>query len=208
MGNPRLGFDAEGLDPRVEAALDAILAPLQTWFDTGQINFRSDLTMVQPRARYFLVNDQTIADNTDTAVEWTAIGQEFVWDETQVPAVHYDNGAPFGHAFLRADGQWLTPPVTGQYLVIASVVFVSNATGRRDVWLEQRAQGSGNSVVIAQTNRTAVNGSATLLQVTAMATFVATGTAGVRLMVYQNRGGTLDLNAGFDQTWIQLIKVS
>src|SRR3990167_757433 len=142
MSNPRLLYDHEGIDSRTEQALDGLVAALQVWFDAGAIDFDSYITGEQPKCRYFLASAQSIANDTDTAVEWSAVGQEFVWSETELPSVHYDNGAKFGQKFLVANGEWLTPPIAGHYLVTAGVAFASNATGRRDIWLEQRANQS------------------------------------------------------------------
>jgi len=57
-------------------------------------------------------------------------------------------------------------------------------------------------------NQTAINGSATLLQISQVIRIVNPGVAGVRLMVYQNSTGSLDISSGFDVTYVQVTKLS
>jgi len=209
---PRLTFDPDGLDPRVERALDEIVAPLQTWFDKQTLNFSGALTGGQPRCRYFLPSVQTITTATDTAISWSDLGQKFDINDVVISSVHYDNGAEFGDGqkFLRAAGAYLTPPIPGQYLVIASASFANHATGRRDLWLQQREPGGATfDLAGARTDTTA---SLALLQVSHVMTVrEPTATAGrdqIRVMVYQDSGGDLNVTAGFLGTTVQIIKVS
>ena len=205
MSNPRLRINPEGLDPRVEAVLDGLIAPLQVWFDKGEIDFRGFATFVQPRCRYFLPTNQSLADDSDIDISWSALGQNHT--DTDLAEVHFDNGALVGHKFLRADGKWLTPPIVGQYLVIVQVAFDGNATGRRSAILVQRSN-AGDERNVAVASVLPVSTSFTYVQLSHVIDVVETGTAGVRVEVRQNSGGSLDLIAGYAATYIQMIKLS
>lgn len=209
MSNPRLKFDPEGLDPRVERALDELIAPLQTWFDRGQLDFTSAGSFVQPRCHYFLTSDQALSNATDTLITWPGDGQDFVWVDTTYPATQFDNGAAFGGQFLPASGTLLVPPVAGQYLVVATVIFASNATGRRALWLTVRTNKNTSTVDYFGPQVDAVADNSTILQQSQIVTFVQGRTVGVRVNVYQNSGGSLNLTSGgVGFTSVSMIKLS
>lgn len=207
--NISLPFDPSGLDPRIVQAFDELIAPLQQWFNSGKIEAGNYATFKQPRCRYFLQASQSVSNNTDTAVLWQSLSGA---NDLVLSTVQYDNGADFGAAFLPATSTaYMVPPIPGQYLVIAGASYAANATGRRDLWLQQRDEnGATFDIATATSVHSNAAGAVTNLQVSAVITIrpKATVGPGIRLMTYQNSGGSLGLNTGFNSTYLQLIKLS
>lgn len=207
--NIRLSYDPAGLDARVVQALDELVAPLQNFFGKGVIEAESYATFVQPRCRYFLQAAQSVPNNTDTPVLWTSLNGI---NDVVASSIQYDNGSLFGGTFLPVTSTaYLIPPIPGQYLVIAGASFDPNATGRRDLWLQQRDETGGRFDIAAATSvHSNSAGAVTNLQVSALITVrpKVTYGPGVRLMVYQNSGGALSLGTGVNGTYMQMIKLS
>jgi len=207
--NIQIPYDAHGLDPRTAEAFEEVLAPLQTWFNGGKIEATSYGTFKQPQCRYFLQANQSIPNNTDTDLLWTAVTGV---NDAVLSNVQYDNGTDFGAAFLPATStSYLIPPIPGTYLAIAGASFAANATGRRDLWIQQRDD-NGATFDIASSTSVHSNsaGSVTNLTTTAIVVIkpkLTIGT-GIRARVYQNSGGALNVTSGFSSTYLQLLKLS
>lgn len=206
----KVAFDPAGLDPHIVDAFDDLIASLQTW--AGQLHQTQTgaLSVVQPRCRYILSADQTITNNTDTAIQWPLIGKAY--SDEVLSTVAYDNGTTYGKLFIQvASATYLTPPLAGNYLVVAGATFAANATGRRDLWLQQRTTSGAYFDIAGVREHTNVAGTATQLQVSAivpMGEFVTGYEPGVRVMVFQNSGGDLALTSGFSGTYVSMLKVS
>lgn len=197
-------FNPEGLDPKVTHVLDDIVAAIQTWANKGVIDAGSYGSFVQPRCRYYLSADQVITTGTDTSLLWTGPAQP---QDMVLNTVQYDNGASFGPlAFVPTTAtEYLTPPMAGQYLVIAGCSFAASAVGRRDLWIQQRLVDGSYFDVAAVNMPTNIAGAVTNLQVSHV---VAMNGGSVRVRVFQNSGGNLNASAGFSGTYVQLIKLS
>lgn len=201
-----LPFDPSGLDPKVVSAFDDLIAALQTWFNRGVIEGSGYATFTQPRCAYRHTGSgtQSIADSTDTSLTWDGpAGQpEGVYDDLQ-----YDNGSAFGEPFVVTTScETLAPPVPGQYLVVATIDFAGNATGRRELWLEQLSSDNQWFELdgVQDNAPDATFGSG--LQVCALATIEARGDVrpAVRVRVYQNSGGALNVTT----KRVRMIKLS
>lgn len=197
-------FDPVGLDPKVTHVLDDIVTAIQTWANKGIIDAGSYGSFVQPRCRYYLAADQVLTNNTDTSLLWTGPAQP---TDSVATATQYDNGALFGpSAFVPAASmEYLTPPIPGQYLVIAGCNFGASAVGRRDLWLQQRLADGAYFDIAAMNMPTNIAGGVTNLQVSAVVTMNG---GSVRVRVFQNSGGNLNASAGFSGTYVQMIKLS
>ena len=209
----QIPFDTAGLDPRTATAFEDLIAILSKYFDDTTASYSGAGSFFQPRCHYFLGSAQSISNDTDTAISFTADGQAQDVTIAQIEKVNYDNGALFSDRgkFLRVDGPWLTPPLSGQYLVIANVVFAANATGQRQVWVEQR---SLNNVTFdwARVSEPSTNAAAvTRTQVSTIVTVrdpTSTHEDAFRVVVRQNSGGALNAGSGFTGTSVQMIKLS
>lgn len=210
---------AEQLPGPVREELQQLIASLQTaWGSLQRAEMTTSFTAVQPRCRIWRSAAQSITNNLDTAITWPALGSEFAADAFLSSTIYYDNGAAFerGEKFLKAaDTAYFYPPVGGIYLIIAAVGFAANATGRREVWIEQREEPADLSVVIAQQGAFATPSGAHTLQVSAIANVLnpggvkgSTRTSSFRLMCYQNSGGALNTAADFAATYFSMVKLS
>lgn len=203
---------AEQLDKTTRLELQQLIAAIQVWAG-GVRDISQAGSFVQPRCRYFLVTPQTVANNTDTALLWTTGGFTYPYFSA---ATKFDNGAdhsPRGQ-FLRVNGDWLTPPVGGQYLMLAGVSWAANAVGRREIWLERREAGGIGASFGGVSMDNLGAGALVNQQVAALVTVVdqqdptVIGEDAVRVMVFQNSGGNLDAGLGVSATYVHLIKLS
>lgn len=207
----QIPFDPSGLEPRVVQAFDDLITRLQAWFNGGTITQSGAITANQPACRYVLPSNQSVPNNTDTALLWTGPAQDI---DAVMNSIQYDNGAQFGNgqAFVPSASQNIvSPPLPGMYLVVAGTTFSPNATGRRDLWLQQ-VDDSGGRFDLAGATSVHTNSGAdvTNLQVSAvvMVSDPITRRPGIRVMVYQNSGGALDARSGFSATYVSMIKLS
>lgn len=206
-------FDPTGIPPRIADELELIVTNLQAWVNRGVQDFTSYGTFVQPRCRYFLPAAQSVPNSTDTIVVFEPYGKEFP-ATTQLFEVHYDNGAQFGRLFLQGDQDYFVPPVAGQYLIVAGTSFVANATGYRDLWIEiEQHAAAGTNVTFQMPGVNMPVNSASIstrLQVFTPVTVIdpAVGETRIRLKVYQNSGGSLNIQQGFAGTYFHAEKIS
>lgn len=195
---------------RVRDELEQMIARLTTWANDPATETRGPATFLQPRARYYMQNGhaQSVADSTAAVVTWSADSTDA--GDLFFVSNQFDNGALFGQKFLRASGEYLVPPLPGQYLVHAGVAFEANAVGRREMFIAQRT-GSGLVMTVAGANQLVVDASyLTLLHVSALVSIAAEADfeQGVGLIATQYSGGPLDLWPGPQLTYLSLIKVS
>lgn len=126
---------------------------------------------------------QSIANATVTAVSW----------DTQVNDVPED-------AWNVGTPTLVTVPVGARRArVVGKVTFAASAAGNRAVWVEK------NSAVVCGGGGTVVNGIATGQQIPVVGGwFDVVPTDTIRVMVYQDSGGALDVNNGADLTWMHV----
>jgi hypothetical protein len=138
-----------------------------------------------PTARVRRTANQTISNNTNTAITFTSE----TWDPLNLHT-GIDN--------------FLTAPIPGVYLLTANVLFASNATGEREVSIE--VNGSKFVAVAAQDGTTVAD-----QFLTASTAYLLNQGDEVRMKVLQTSGGNLDVIASssgpetspeFSMTWI------
>ena len=123
---------------------------------------------------------QSIADATDTAVQFDTGNATEAWDTDAF------------HSLASSAAQFAVP-FTGYYHVDAGVGWAANATGARDLWIEANADGVKRGQVRA------INLNATqFYQTTGCDVYLFAG-GYVRLMVRQSSGGALNV-LGNDRT--------
>jgi hypothetical protein len=207
MGNGLLvTFDRQGLDPRVEHALDELTAPLQAWANRGNIEFRGYSRFDgQPRCRHTIPSPQAITTGTDTSITWSSESL------SAVPEYEHDNGALYGTPFLPANHtDLLLPHIPRLYDIRVSINWAANATGRREVWFLVKYH--SYTVQLAADSRPA-NPSSGLTQSCSGVAVVEAPPEGrpwpvVYAQCFQNSGGDLNLSANFTTTWIQITKIA
>lgn len=108
----------------------------------------------------------------------------------------------FDTELIDTDGFWdagsptiFTVPYTGYYLFAGFFSFASNATGIRYFSLQ-----SGGGTVYSEDKRAAVNGDVTSANLQALRYLAATNT--VRMYVYQNSGGNLNVTGLLAATFL------
>jgi hypothetical protein len=206
-------LDPSGLEPRTIRALDDQHAAMATWSNRGVITITNAFTAQQPRCRYALTVAQSIPDATATAISWSGPGHDLELVTGGLGSGAFDNGVTFSDRgpYLRVTGPYLTPPIAGQYLVIASVSWEGHATGVRTLTLQQRVAG-GTPFDLAAVTQAAVDAVIKTQQVAAIVTVrdpaLVPYEDAVRVLVYQNRGGVLNALAGYAATTISIMKVS
>lgn len=207
----RLTYDkAPGLAPAVEHALDTLTASLQAQFNSLHQTFPGALTVQQPRCHLVKTASQAITTGTNTDLTWPVIGQENP-DGAQLET-QYDNGARFGGTFLKVAGSTaIVPPLAGFYLVIATIVWDTNATGTRRVRIRSDFGGSavtyGSGAVEQPGGHSAAAN--TIQQVSAVIKVRDVNQTGLRDAIYvqvaQTSGGNLNVLA---DSHVQLLKIS
>lgn len=212
MSNLVIPFDPAGLDPKVVNAFDDLIASVQTW--AGRVTANHDITgsftAVQPRchlmfsAKSASITLQSIPNNTETDVLWPSLGGTVTETAYNLNDLSYDNGDQFGGKFISvANTAWIMPPVAGQYLVYAVVVFDANSTGYRHVVLYERTGGIASEVMAATGAAVAP---VLWLPLSATVTMGGRDTGdALKLTVKQTSGGALDVLA---RTRIIVQKVS
>lgn len=126
---------------------------------------------------------QSIANATVTAISW----------DTQVNDVPED-------AWVIGSPTVVTVPVGARRAkVTGKVTFAASAVGNRSVWVEK------NAAVVCGGGGTVVNGIATGQQIPVTGGwFDVVPTDTIRVMVYQDSGGALNVNNGADLTWMHV----
>lgn len=100
-----------------------------------------------------------------------------------------------GGVFSATQPTRMTAPVAGRYLIIASVRWYPNASGRRTIALEV----NGTAAQIARTNVSAYSTTASLSpEQTAQTIYKLNAGDYVEVWAYQDSGGPLDLMTGVD----------
>ena len=123
---------------------------------------------------------QSIADSTDAYISFdsSAYNAWGAWEGVTNPAR-------------------ITAPLTGRYMVVATLAFAGNGTGFRRAWIE-----SNGSNAIASVRMNAIAGNPNDMNVTGVVT-LSKGDY-VRLGVRQTSGGALNVNTGADLSLVYL----
>ena len=175
----KIGFDHNGLDPKVVNALDDIVTAIQTWS-------ASPFGLSRKRLRASAAT-QTITTGTDPfSVTWQI--------PTVDPAVNsdgsdstYDTGG-----FLDSGGVFLNFSQVGTYLINAEIWFAGSAVGNRYVGIF----GTSDLDSRKQVQRTSVGAANESIDSGVYLLHVSSPGAKVRVGVYQNSGGGLSLVLG------------
>lgn len=113
--------------------------------------------------------DQSIADATDTAIQFDAVNSD-AWS-----------------AWSAGDPNRVYARMTGRHIAVAQVQFAANGTGFRTAWIEKTA-----TLTVARTQiAPAAAGSPTYITVSSAPFDMTAGTDYVRLIVRQTSGGAL-----------------
>lgn len=137
-------------------------------------------------ARAYRTGTQSIATSTDTAVQF---------DSATGASERYDTDD--FHSLTSNTAQFVVP-VSGVYHIDAGAGFAGNATGRRDLWIEANADG------IKRALTRELNPTATDAYLTTSVDLDLTAGDYVRLMVWQNSGGNLNVLGNDSTTWLNI----
>lgn len=159
-----------------------------------------------PNAAVWLVTDgrdlfvlgHMAADNRTLATKATRSTTQSIADST-------DTYISFDSASYNAYGAWegvtnparITAPMSGRYMVTATLAFAGNATGWRRAWIE-----TNGANAFASLRMNAIAGNPNDMTVTGVTT-MAKGDY-VRLGVRQTSGGALNVNTGADLSLVYL----
>lgn len=135
-------------------------------------------------ARAVKTTNQSVSNATDTSIDFNTEADS--WD---VNALHSTSS---NHEKITLDKD-------GYYMVVSNVVFASNSTGNRRMYVELNGKdGAGTS--LGQVNSRADTGAAHGLTTTLMRYFSANDT--LACTVYQDSGGSLDVNSASLAVWL------
>lgn len=179
--------------PATAGALDiAFTQPLLAWSDDGSLpQFTPAVGRWVPEAqryhgaRAFRSATQAIGDTTDTAVTFPTGSASESWDTE----LFHDMSTNTAH---------FTAPWDGYYQVNAGIGFAGNATGRRDLWIE--ANGDG----VKRALQRELNPTATDCYLTTSLLVRLTAGSYVRMLVWQNSGGNLNVLGNDRTTWLDI----
>jgi hypothetical protein len=199
------------VDPGNWEDVDQAFAAVQTWAgkQDSVIETRGYATHGQPRCVYTKTATQAITTATETYITWPTIFHEDSTNPEQ-----YDNGANWeaGTFLSVADGSQFRAPIPGLYLALARVTFAANATGERSLAIEWQRIADAALPSELDVARSVVNSASypTILKASTLVTIDDPASLSiafrqwVRLNVYQDSGGNLDVTgANF-----QMIKLS
>lgn len=132
--------------------------------------------------KLFLDNNQSIPNNTDTAITWT------------------DEAFQVGTIWSAANPTRLTAPVTGKYLVMVNVEWRSNSANLRSVNITRSAGGAGQYDLKSQ------GASGSKSNISAQLVVSLTAAQFLTIRVFQSSGGALTVHGGTqDRTRVAMI---
>lgn len=125
------------------------------------------------------------------------------WTEMVFGSENYDTG---GMHTTGGDNQQFAAAVAGAYLCVAQVRFAANSTGDRKAMIRKNsAHGAGGGTAWGLTCVRAATGQETSFSIAAVVPLSAGDY--VSAWAWQNSGGNLDLEAGAELNWMQVMRL-